>query len=196
MTKTLPNKKSKIPRPVRLFFIKALVLFVVWKAAYLLFLMPHRTLDEPLTHSVGTSTAGLLNLFSRGRPFSAKEAGASLELDGGVIYGNVMDIYQHENKTLRIADACNGLELLVLYAGFIIAFPGRLSRKLGFVAAGFLLIYLINIIRCAILVEIFLHYNAYLDFSHHFLFTFIVYAFIFLLWWRFTKNQRLNGSIA
>ena len=201
---------GKIPRPVRLFFIKALVLFVLWKAVYLLFLLPHRTLDEPLTHSVGWSTAHMLNLFSQGRPFSARETGASLEPpgaspepagaspepDGEVITGNVMDIYRGEDKTLRIADACNGLELFVLYAGFIIAFPARVRRKSGFIAAGFFLIYLINTIRCAILVEIFLHYHAYLDFSHHYLFTFIVYSFIFLLWWRFTKNQQNHGRLA
>jgi exosortase family protein XrtF len=180
---------------VRTFFGRALILFIVWKAAYLLFLLPHRTLDEPLTRWVGISTTRFLNVISQGHPFSVKEADANLELEGGTIMGRAMDIYRYDRQTLRVADACNGLELLVLYAGFIIAFPARLKRKFGFIAAGWLLIYLLNVLRCAVLVEIFLHYNAYLDFSHHFLFTFIVYGFIFALWFFFTKNQRLNGRL-
>lgn len=178
-----------------LFFAKALILFIIWKAAYLLFLQPHRTLDEPLTRWVGISTTRLLNLFTQGHPFSVKETDANLELEGGVLAGRVMDIYRYDKPTLRVADACNGLELVVLYAGFIIAFPARLRRKYGFLASGLLLIYLLNVLRCAVLVEIFLHYTAYLDFSHHFLFTFIVYGFIFLLWFMFTKNQRLDGRL-
>jgi exosortase family protein XrtF len=188
--------KSKIPGPVRSFFTKALILFIIWKAAYLLFLLPHRTLDEPLTRWVGMSTTRLLNVFSHGDPFSVQEADSRVELEGGAVIGHAMDIYLYDKKTLRVEDVCNGLELLVLYAGFIVAFPARARRKWGFIASGFLLIFLLNILRCALLVEIYLHYNAYLDFSHHFVFTFIVYGFIFLLWYLFTKNQRLHGSLA
>jgi exosortase family protein XrtF len=190
------DKRIKIPRSVTLFFIKALVLFIIWKAVYLSFLLPKRILDEPLTNSVGVATTRLLNLFSGVDQYSTKQGIGSIEVDGKEQPVSQMDIYKNNEKTLGIADVCNGLELLVLYVGFIICFPSPVSRKLLFAAIGFALIYLLNLFRCAALVMIFIHYREYLDFSHHFAFTFIVYAFIFLLWYIFTKNLRLNAQPA
>jgi len=98
-----------------------------------------------------------------------------------------MEIYRNGEKTLKVADPCNGLELMVLYGGFIFCFPGVLQRKAGFLLAGWALILLLNILRCMLLVLIFVYYRKYLDFSHHFVFTFIVYMAIFWLWYRFTR---------
>jgi len=156
--------------------------------AYLLWLMPRGILDSPLTYTVGVSTVATLNLFAVHSRFTAVRAFQVLELDGGTESGNVTDIYYNGQNTLRIANACNGLEVMVLYAGFLFCYPGSTSRRFSFLAAGILLIFILNIIRCALLVWIYLHYRQYLDFSHHFAFTFVVYAFIFLLWFRYTRN--------
>jgi exosortase family protein XrtF len=190
------RKRSPVPRAVALFFLKALILFVVWKVLYGAFLLPGRILDEPLTQSVGAATTGALNLFSAGNAYTMRKVKDTIYVEGGIISGNVAEVYRNGERTLRIADACNGLEMMVLYAGFLICFPAPLKRKGIFIAGGLILIYLLNVIRCAILIGIYIHYNSMLDVSHHFVFTFIVYLFIFLLWYFFTKNLTLNGRSA
>jgi exosortase family protein XrtF len=189
------GKGTGVPGPVILFFAKAVLLFVLWKGLYLSLLLPQRTLDEPLTGFIGRSTANVLNACTQGAPYSVRAAIDTADNDGTPVPGRVMDIYRHDRKTLRVADACNGLELMVLYIGFLICFPGRLKKKISFAVIGFVLIYVLNVIRCAVLVQIFIYYNEYLDFSHHFLFTFLIYILIFLLWFLFTKKSAINARL-
>jgi len=107
-----------------------------------------------------------------------------------------MDIYLHGKIPLAIADACNGLELLVLYAGFLICYPSTLRRKLIYALVGFVFIYLLNIVRCSTLTVVAIYNPDYLDFAHHFVFTFVIYAFIIWLWFVFTKNPRIHAELA
>jgi exosortase family protein XrtF len=172
------------------------IVFVIWKVLYLALLLPSRVPDRALTRLVGFSTSNVLNLFSANVAFQAIEVRDDYVEDGIVIPSTSVDIRRSGMQTLRVADACNGLELMVLYVGFFFCFPGPLRRKLIFAVGGCVLITLVNVLRCAILVEIFIKYRAYLDFSHHFAFTFIIYALIFLLWFFFTKKLSPNGRKA
>jgi len=182
------QKWQLIPRPARLFLLRGLILLLLWKTLYLAFLAPTRLLDAPLTNSVGIATAYTLNLFSSTNGFTARNEISQTETEGIVANDPVMAVYLHNKPTLSIADPCNGLELLVLFAGFIICLPAKTSRKLAFISAGLILIWIINVLRCVGLIEIYLYNPKYTHFSHHYAFKFIVYGFIFLLWMLFTKK--------
>jgi exosortase/archaeosortase family protein len=179
-----------------MFFFKAFLVFVAWKVLYLFWLQPKGILDTPLTHAVGSATVSTLNFFSGAGVFKGVEGSQTQELDGGDVTSAVTDIYRGSQETLRVADACNGLELMVLYIGFLFCYPGSLSRRLVFGFGGLCIIFLVNILRCSLLVWIFLRYRKYLDFSHHFFFTFLVYVCIFLLWWRYTLKPGKGAVIS
>lgn len=185
-----------IPRSVNLFFLKAFLLFIFWKTIYLFFLQPKRILDKPLTLSVATLTKDALNLISRPGTFTLRDSVTRREIQGRVRYVSHVDIFLGDEQALIIADSCNGLELYVLYAGFILCFPAPRSRRGRFILVGALLIYAFNIFRCVILTMISLDYPAYLDFSHHFLFTFLVGAFIFGLWYTFARKLTFNARLS
>jgi exosortase/archaeosortase family protein len=176
-----------IPKPVKEFLIKATILFVAWKAVYLLFLLPGRVLDRPLTYSIGKGTAATLGLFN---PSGDYNAVSTMHLKGLGDQGlePVMAVRSNQTDLLDIADVCNGLELLVLYAGLILCLPAARNRKIVYIIGGIIGIEILNILRCAGLVLVFLHKPHWLDFSHHYLFTFVVYAFIFWLWYLFSRN--------
>ena len=146
MIRNVSSVWKQIPKTVRVFFGRALVLFVGWKAIYLIFLLPGRVLDGPLTYSVGVLTTKTLNAFSPTHSFSVISALDTPYFEGSRIYVHQMQIYEHHDKTLAISDECNALEILVLYAGFIICFPSPTGRKVRFILMGFALIYLLNII--------------------------------------------------
>lgn len=180
-----------------LFFLKALGLFIAWKVLYLSVLLPQKVPDGFLTRMIGRSTAATLNILPGvSGKYYTRQVMDTLLLDGKVVASPATDIYCNGEGTLRVADACNGLELMVLYVGFILCFPASAARKWKFALSGIVLICLLNVLRCAGLVLIFVHYRKYLDFSHHFLFTFVVYALIFLLWFIFTKKPRTHDSMA
>jgi exosortase/archaeosortase family protein len=185
----------RAPRTIIVFFVKAAILFIIWKMLYMLWLRPQGILDAPLTTAIGTSTAGVLNLFAEHSDFQPVRSFPVAGPEEDVEAGGVVDIYRNGENTLRIASACNGLEIMVLYAGFLFCFPAASpSRRWTFLGIGLALIFLFNIIRCALLVWIFLRYRQYLDFSHHFLFTFIVYICVFLLWYKYATMRIVAPS--
>jgi exosortase/archaeosortase family protein len=184
---------------VLLFLVKGVLLFVLWKSLYLFALKPGRVVDRPLTHSLSVATAVVLNFFNPVHPYSAADAVENIPGEDATTSYEVAKIYRNypaqpgKEEVLSIGDACNALEVMILYVGFIICFPAPLSRKLAYIPAGLVLICLLNILRCAALAGIAIHFKSYFDLAHHFAFTFVVYALIFFLWYRFSKIPVSHG---
>lgn len=85
-------------------------------------------------------------------------------------------------RILAISNACNGMVLYPLFAGFIIATPGRWIKKIIMICIGMLIIYWVNIIRVVILCLIEINAPQYLEFNHKYTFVILVYSVIFGLW--------------
>lgn len=193
----ISEKWKQIPGPVKTFLWRAIAVFAVWKVLYLSILVPNRVLDRPITDAVSEGTARTLNFFSRPADYTLKP-GVNVKKDGQ--REDVMVISRGQERVLWIADACNGLEVIVLYAGLIVCLPSSLRRKILFVLSGTALIEVLNVARCSGLALVYQYHPEYLDFSHHYLFTFVVYVFIFWLWYLFTQGSafaqkiQLNGS--
>jgi len=81
-----------------------------------------------------------------------------------------------------VGSNCNAITLFGLFAVFIVAYPGQQKHKFWYIPAGIVAIHLLNILRVVALCIIALNSPNALDFNHTYTFTFIVYAFIFLLW--------------
>lgn len=81
-----------------------------------------------------------------------------------------------------VGSNCNAITLFGLFAVFIIAYPGHQKSKLWYLPAGIIAIHILNILRVVCL-SVIAFYSPYsLDFNHTYTFTFLIYAFIFLLW--------------
>jgi exosortase/archaeosortase family protein len=184
---TLSLRLHQIPGPVKTFLVKASILFVAWKAVYLIFLLPGRVLDKPLTSFVAKGAAATLGIFHPADDYNAIP-GTHAIITGREGIEPVMTIRSGDTVLLNIADACNGLELLALYVGLILCLPASPKRKLIYIFGGIAGIEVLNVLRCVGLVLVYLHEPEYLDFSHHYLFTLVVYAFIFWLWYLYSRN--------
>jgi exosortase family protein XrtF len=189
----ISQKWKQIPRSVRLFLLRGLVFFLIWKSIYLLLLLPNRVIDKPLTRAVGQGATVALNLITHSKTFSAKDGVNEFKESNGTRIEYIVEVDANQEKSLSIADVCNGLELIILYLGFIVCLPSEINRKIKFSLLGLILIYIVNVLRCTFLVLIYLHYPAYLDFSHHYLFKIIIYGFIFLLWYGYTQKLVLTN---
>ena len=179
--KTLYNR---IPLVIRSFLIKAAVIFVVWQLLYHFVLWPARIPDRFLTNVTCFSTCKLLTLF----------------------YDHVAPIYAYSNdylnsiisingvKVIGIADACNGLDIFVLYISFLFCFPGSWKRRALFIAGGVPYIFIVNTIRCAIMTWMKLRHRDWVDISHHYIFTTVVYLLVFYAWVLYTKKGVKHGA--
>lgn len=91
-------------------------------------------------------------------------------------------IFTDGHGYICVGTGCSGLELFILFFGFILLMRGRLRDKLWFVPLGFLGILVLNIIRIFALSVIFYHHPEYLEFNHKYTFVILVYGAIFGLW--------------
>ena len=187
------QKWQSIPSAVKVFLLKAIALFVIWKIIYYSFLIPGPTHISIFTRNAGQVTASGLNLFTHSHSYSSKtEMGTDQDFNYQPIQVLQQSVYFLNKKIVGIYDGCNALDLFVLYAGFIICMPAPLKKKIIFSVAGIALIYLVNILRCAGITYMIQYYPKQADFAHHFLFVFIVYALIIVLWLIFANNLKLK----
>ncbi len=171
---------NKIPSIVRLFLIKAVIIFIIWQLLYHLILNPIRFPDKIVTNITCYSTAKVLSLYY-------KDAYCAYSQNKSIIMIN-------GKKALGIADPCNALEIFVLYIAFLFCYPGNLKTRITYSIVGILLIYFANILRCCALTLLNLYNKGWMDISHHYLFTIVLYLLVFSLWVRYCKKSTINET--
>ena len=92
------------------------------------------------------------------------------------------EVWFNKEYTIRIVEGCNAISVIILFASFVIAFSGKLKATLLFLLAGSSLIYVLNVIRIAILTILLFHFPENEHILHGVLFPLIIYGLVFLLW--------------
>jgi exosortase/archaeosortase family protein len=179
---------EQFPPQVRIFLLRGLVLFGIWKFVYLFFWAQPRTLDGPLTNTVGSQSVWILNQIYQTKGFKATPVVAVTRMEGDYQIAKVSKIDKDGKHLLNIADDCNGLELFILYVGFILSMPASVKRKVIYLIGGVFIIHLVNLLRCVGLSALLMHWDRYFDLAHHYIFKIMVYSTIFVLWVRFSNN--------
>ena len=167
--------------PLFFFLFKAFLLFCFWILVYETWLSPIGTFDLFVIDKLIIQSGYILEIFG-------------YDLIPDVVYDTqYRTIGLDGTHGVWIGDPCNGLTVFALFAGFIIAFPGSLKKKLWFIPFGIITIHILNVFRVSILCIILLKSPEALDFNHTYVFTTIIYAYIFLLWyWWANKLSSLN----
>lgn len=156
------------------FLISAFVLYLAWFFLYENWLKTSGFPDQQLTQL--TAVASKFTLQGMGYDLSITHL------------SHKSILYLGSERLLGIAHECNALVLFVLFAGFIISFPGRWTQKLWFIPAGMVAVWLVNVGRVSALTLTQIHYPSTLDFNHKYTFTLLVYGFIFGLWMLWVKK--------
>ncbi len=179
--------KNKIPLQVRLFLGKAILLFVIWKLIYSIFLYDSKYLDHILTAHIGDASVFIINNLGDLNGFISKREMTDND-NTGILKDEVSVIYHNNDIVLYIANVCNGLELMVLYIGFIVCMPSKFHRKLLYIILGIIVLDLTNIFRCVGLIYLREYYEIYFDFAHHYLFNTLVYTATFIMWILYSRK--------
>lgn len=93
-----------------------------------------------------------------------------------------------ERYVAKIVEGCNSLSLIVLFVSFIVAFKGPIKATVLFGFLGGVFIYIINLLRIALLVVLIDTYPAHIWFLHTVVFPGIIYGTILMLWVLWTTN--------
>ena len=70
--------------------------------------------------------------------------------------------FYNQRFIARIIEGCNGVNVIILFVSFVIAFSGKIKTTLLYIIGGSLLIYILNLIRIALLCVLMYHFFHYL----------------------------------
>ncbi len=93
-----------------------------------------------------------------------------------------MKLYVEESYIARIVEGCNAVSVLILFVSFVIAFHADFKRTLIYLLAGSVIIYVMNILRIALLAIGIYKYPQKGDLLHGTVFPAIIYGSVFILW--------------
>lgn len=93
-----------------------------------------------------------------------------------------MKVFVNGKYVARVIEGCNSVSLIILFLAFIIAFQGSVKDTIWFGILGAILIYLVNLIRIAILSVGLYAYPKQETLFHDLIFPAIVYGMVLFLW--------------
>ncbi len=181
----LNNSANIIPASVRVFLIRAFIIFVCWKLLYYLILLPARIPDRQLTILTAQTTSLLFNILHSSRSAFKEQQNTQ---------GHTTVFFIDGQRAIGIADRCNALELIILYIGFLLSVPLGWKKQLTYLVTGTLGIFILNVLRCYALALLNLHNSPVADFAQHYLFTTFIYGLIFLTWIKYSKPYFKNDE--
>ena len=163
------NEKNKLKlSPLTIFLLKAGAIYAGWHLLYDNILLPDGRLDTFLSLFGVRMAADALSILGWG----VESAGRFIAIFG--------------TRGVEIQNGCNGVGLLGLYAGFIIAYPGPIRKRLLLLAGGLLLLYFANVFRIAVLALSNVYYPDYWDKVHRASSYVFFYPLILGLWYIWT----------
>ncbi|MFD2943146.1 exosortase family protein XrtF [Flavobacterium notoginsengisoli] len=161
---------------VGIFFLTYIVLTVLYK--FYLNSFGANDLDD-ITLIVGRNTEQLLKLFNY-----------DVIIQKSAQYP-WMNVLLNGMKIALIVEGCNAISVMILFVSFVTAFSGKLKQTFLFIVFGIVSIYILNVIRIALLTVLLLCFPSQNHLLHGVVFPLIIYGYVFILWifWinRFSK---------
>lgn len=120
-------------RPVFGVLAMLVAVYAGWYGLYELWLLPDGRLDSAVAHHAALLAGRLLDALG----------------PGSVVDGRLVRL--PSGSGVLVADACTGLAVVGLFAGFVLAYPGRWRDRAWFLPLGVLAVHLANAVRIAFL---------------------------------------------
>ena len=198
MMESFISSFKSIPAEVRQFLGRVVLIFAAWKLVYIFILIPNEMPDAWLVRQLGNYSAKTMSVFYGGSDFTVKNTRRLKTYGNEQVWVTHSYIYpKGKQAVLGIYQACNGLELMILTAGFMLCFKGDWKKKTVFIVAGVVGLFILNVLRCAMLGVVNMEFPRHFDFAHKYIFSLVVYAYTFLIWiWYVAKvKPRLTSKI-
>ena len=176
----LVKEKYKKYRSISHFYLKALLLFLVWIAFYKSWLLDYNAIDTRFIQAQASLANVLLDMMGFETQVMQDYRGYPAAIT-----------WQH-NDLIYIDHNCSSMSLIAVFAGFILAVSSRgyTKHKLWFVPAGIMVVVFLNIMRIAALTLIQWYSPRHLDFNHKYTFVAIVYGAIIYMWYIWLKKTK------
>lgn len=157
-------------KPTILFLIKFVGLYLLGNVLYGAYVTAYDPRPDPVTHSVTAQVAEVLSTCG----FSATIADRMTSPTTTLVY--------EERSVLSVYEGCNGLNAMIIFVAFVVAFGPLTKTVLWFIPTGLVIIHLLNLVRIGLLFFVSRYLPGAMYFTHKYFFTAFLYLVIFLLW--------------
>lgn len=157
-------------KPTILFLVKFVAIYLIGNFLYGLYVTAYNPHPDIATHWVSDHTARVLTI-----------CGYPTE---------IQDLPNHPTTTLNyngqsilaVYEGCNGINVMIVFVAFVVAFGPMIKAMLWFLPLGILIIHLMNLARITLLFWVSIYMESMMYFTHKYFFTAILYVVVFILW--------------
>lgn len=153
-------------------------LYLVLNTAYGFYIQSYYPSSDPFTQNVTAQVVWFVSLFDPSVTWHASV------LNNNIAVSNTI------STVIYVFEGCNGLNVIIVYVSFLLAFKGSLKKTLVFTGGGIVAIHLLNLLRIGLLYFVAIYFQSQLYFVHKYLFTGIIYALVFVLWYFWVKSVK------
>jgi len=157
-------------KPSLVFLGKFLAIYFIGNIIYGLYVESYGLRADDLTRTTTIQTSQVLNLVGENTSTTINPKAATVFLKNG------------SRVVLNVFEGCNGINVIIIFVAFIIAFGGPTRTMIWFLPMGVAVIHLSNLLRLSLLYFTAQHYEQYFYFVHKYFFTAVLYLIIFALW--------------
>lgn len=157
-------------RPTILFLLKFVGIYVVGNLLYGLYVTSYEPAPDPMTRWATHQTAIALTA-----------CGWSTYSEDTINKPTTNLIYQEKN-ILAVYEGCNGINVMIIFIAFLVAFGPLTKQLFWFIPVGLVLIHIVNLTRITLLFWVSIYMRQYMYFMHKYFFTAILYVVVFMLW--------------
>ncbi|MGB0178200.1 MAG: exosortase family protein XrtF [Owenweeksia sp.] len=98
-------------------------------------------------------------------------------------------VYLNNKYAISVEEGCNGINIMILFLAFVVAFGGKLLNMIIFIPAGILFIHLFNIGRLLLLSLLNVEWDGQaFHFFHKYGFTAVIYVSVLILWYLWVSH--------
>jgi len=171
-----PNKLLQEYKPAILFLLRFLGIYVLGNVLYGLWIVSYGSMADPFTLIVTQHSAFILKSIGyNASTYPWEEVpSVALLLDG--------------NTVVNVYEGCNAINVSILFVAFLFAYKGTLRKTFIFTIIGLIAIYIFNLFRVAGLFLVAKYFPDQLYLMHKFIFTGVIYAFVFFLWFLWVRK--------
>tara|TARA_R110002124_G_scaffold61484_1_gene168429 strand:+ start:724 stop:1275 length:552 start_codon:yes stop_codon:yes gene_type:complete len=158
-------------KPFLLFLTKFFLTFIILTVLYQGFLgrFEDNKIDS-ITKLVARNTEQLVGLFHTDVALEENKAETFIKL-----------LY-NQKYVARMIEGCNAISIIILFISFVVSFSGKLKPTLLFIFGGSVVIYILNVMRIALLTVLMYHFPKQEPLLHGVLFPLFIYGVVFILW--------------
>jgi exosortase family protein XrtF len=160
------------------FLLVFIGLYFGLNTAYGFFIQYYYPGSDPFTRLIASQVVWLLSFFDPSIAAYPSQFSESIA------------VANDRENMIYVFEGCNGLNVLIVYLSFLLAFAGPRKLLIRFIVVGMIGIHLLNIGRVCLLYGVVFYFPDQVYFFHKYLFTGILYIFVFLLWYLWVRKVR------